>query len=136
MADHFQRGRLPPTTPSPQFLPSRLSTSFPAYFFTIPSTFSPIHKTQNLHPLDLDIDGARPLEKTYNCSNLGFRLPFMGIYAGWWDQGALLLLSFRILYLQKFDALCTERKFDGGILWCYGEKGDVPSRKELPANIS
>ena len=31
---------------------------------TIPSTFSPIYTTENLYPLDLDIDGTRPLEKT------------------------------------------------------------------------
>jgi len=33
-----------------------------------------------------------PLKKTLNCLNLGFRLRFQDIYAGWWAQGALLLL--------------------------------------------
>jgi len=47
--------------------------------------------TENLHPLDLDIDGTDPLDKTLNCFNPVFRLPFLGIYAEWWDIGALLL---------------------------------------------
>jgi len=35
MADNFQHGRLTPTTLNPQFFPSRLSTTFPASYFTI-----------------------------------------------------------------------------------------------------
>jgi len=44
--------------------------------------------------------------------------------------------SFCIRFLQKLDALCTERKFGGGLVWCYGEKSSVPTRQQLPANIS
>ena len=57
-----------------------------------PTTFWAIICTENLYPLDLDIDGIDPLQKTLNCFNPGFRLPFLGIYAEWWDIGALLLL--------------------------------------------
>jgi len=98
--NEFQHGRPFPTWPTtshhakPSILfPSRLSTNFHPSFFTInPSTSIPIYTTQNLHPLDLNIDGPRPLEKTYNCFNPGVRLPFLGIYAGWWDIRALILL--------------------------------------------
>jgi GTPase SAR1 family protein len=34
--------------------------------------------------------------------------------------------SFCIRVLQNVDTLCTEPNFDGGILWCYGEKNAVP----------
>ena len=45
MADHIQHGRLPPTTPNPQFFTSRLSTTFHPYFFTIThhSLYFPAH---------------------------------------------------------------------------------------------
>jgi len=52
-----------------------------------PSTFWAINSTENNHPIDLDIDGNKPLEKTLNCLNLVFRLTFICIYAGWWAQG-------------------------------------------------
>jgi len=32
--------------------------------------------------------------------------------------------SFCIRMLQKIDALCTEREFGGGIIWCHSEKTD------------
>ena len=44
--------------------------------------------------------------------------------------------SFCIRFQQKLDALCTERKFGGEVVWCYGEKSAVPTRQQLPANIS
>jgi len=44
--------------------------------------------------------------------------------------------SFCTRYLQKFNALCTEREFDGGIIWCYSEKTAVPSHQQLPTNIN
>jgi len=28
--------------------------------------------------------------------------------------------------------MCTERDFDGGVIWCYSEKTAVPSPTELP----
>jgi len=40
--------------------------------------------------------------------------------------------SFCIRFLQNLDALCTERYFDGGVIWCYSEKTAVPSPTELP----
>ena len=39
--------------------------------------------------------------------------------------------SFCIRFLQNLDALCTERNFDGGVIWCYSEKTAVPN-KQLP----
>jgi len=39
---------------------------------------------------------------------------------------------FCIRFLQKLDALCTERDFDGGVIWCYSEKTAVPSLAVLP----
>jgi len=44
--------------------------------------------------------------------------------------------SFCIRFVQNVDYLCTEQKFGGGIVWCYGEKTAVPPRQHLPANIS
>ena len=81
----FQHGRPFPTWPTTTTNP-RLST-IPISSPTIPSTFPSIPNTENIHPLDHNIDGSRPLEKTYNRLNLGFRLTFLGIYAGWWAQG-------------------------------------------------
>jgi len=37
-----------------------------------------------------------------------------------------------VRFLQNLDALCTEREFDGGVIWCYSEKTAVPSPTELP----
>jgi len=37
-----------------------------------------------------------------------------------------------VRFLQNLDALCTERDFDGGVIWCYSEKTAVPSPKEPP----
>ena len=44
MTDHFQHGRLPPTT---LFFPSRLSTTFPAYFFTL--TYHSLYLLGHIH---------------------------------------------------------------------------------------
>jgi len=38
--------------------------------------------------------------------------------------------------LQNLDALCTEREFGGGIIWCYSEKTAVPKSKQLPSNTT
>ena len=40
--------------------------------------------------------------------------------------------SFCVRFLQNLDALCTERDFDGGVIWCYSEKTAVQSPTELP----
>jgi len=37
--------------------------------------------------------------------------------------------SFCIRFLQNLEALCTERNFDGGIIWCYSEKTAVPHQQ-------
>ena len=29
----------------------------------------------------------------------------------------------------NLDALCTERNFDGGVIWCYSEKTAVPNQQ-------
>ena len=92
------------------FFPSRLSTTFHTDFFRI--TYQSLYLlgiicTENLHPLDLDVDWTDFVEKTLNCL-----IPaFLGIYAEWWDIDALLLLSkfgileswnFRIFELLNF----------------------------------
>ena len=78
------------------FFPSRLSTTIHTYFFRITN--------QSLYLLGHYLHGKPtstrpshrwnrpPLDKTLNCFNPGFRLQFLGIYAEWWDIGALLLL--------------------------------------------
>jgi len=43
--------------------------------------------------------------------------------------------SFCIRLLQNLDYLCNEPTFAGGIVWCYGEKSAMPSRKKLSANV-
>ena len=43
--------------------------------------------------------------------------------------------SFCIHFIQKIDYLCTERKFGGGIDWCYDEKKAISPHQQLPANI-
>jgi len=37
-----------------------------------------------------------------------------------------------VRFLQNLDAPCTERDFDGGVIWCYSEKTAVSSPTELP----
>ena len=36
--------------------------------------------------------------------------------------------------LRKIDTPCTEREFSVRILWCYGEKSTVMTRRLLPSN--
>jgi len=38
--------------------------------------------------------------------------------------------------LQKLAALCTEREFGVGIVWCYSEKTAVLNRRLLPSNVT
>jgi len=66
------------------------------------------------------------------CDDLKYRHPFSCIVSGPSGSG----MSFCIRLIQKLDALCTERKYDGGIVWFYVEKSAVSSRQQLPANIS
>jgi predicted ABC-type ATPase len=37
--------------------------------------------------------------------------------------------SFCIKSLQNLDSVCSERDFDGGIIWCYSEKNAVPAQQ-------
>jgi len=67
------------------------------------------------------------------CDDLKFRYPFSCIVSGISGSGKS---TFCIRFPQKLDALCTARKFGGGIFWDYGQKFAVPSRQQLPANVS
>jgi GTPase SAR1 family protein len=58
--------------------------------------------------------------------DLRFKHPFSCIISGPSGSGKS---SFCIRFLQNLDTLCTERNFDGGILWCYGEKNAIPSQQ-------
>ena len=63
--------------------------------------------------------------------DLKFKPPFSCIVSGPTGSGKI---SFCIPLIQKFEALCTEREFGGGIIWCYSENTVVPVRQQLPAN--
>ena len=60
--------------------------------------------------------------------DLKFKHPFTCIISGPSGSGKS---SFCVRFLQNLDALCTERDFDGGVIWCYSEKTAVPSPTEL-----
>jgi len=64
--------------------------------------------------------------------DLKFRHPFSCIVCGTSGSGKS---SFLIRFLQNLDYRCTEPTFAGGIVWCYGEKSDVPTRHQLPVNV-
>ena len=61
--------------------------------------------------------------------DLKFKHPFTCIISGPSGSGKS---SFCVRFLQNLDALCTERDFDGGVIWCYSEKSAVPTPTELP----
>jgi ABC-type phosphate transport system ATPase subunit len=67
------------------------------------------------------------------CDDLKFRHPFSCLVSGPSGSGKT---SFCIRLLQNLDSLCTESRFEGGIIWCYSERNAVPARQQLPANIS
>jgi hypothetical protein len=58
------------------------------------------------------------------CHDMWFKQPFSCIKAAPSASGKS---SFCIKLLQNFEILCTEHRFDGDILLCYGEKNAVPS---------
>ena len=58
--------------------------------------------------------------------DLKFKHPFSCIVSGPSGSGKS---SFCIRFLQNIDALCTHRKFDGGVNWCYSEKTAVPNQQ-------
>jgi len=86
MADYIQHGGRTPATPNTFFFPSRLSTTFPAYFCRITKLTYQTHKVLGhkhhgkLHPGWPRHRWKLPLEKTLTSLYLGFRLPFLGIY--------------------------------------------------------
>jgi ABC-type phosphate transport system ATPase subunit len=53
-----------------------------------------------------------------------FKAPFICIISGPSGSGKS---SFCIRLLQNLKFLCTESRFDGGIIWFYSEKTTVPS---------
>ena len=58
------------------------------------------------------------------CEDLRFKHPFTCIISGPSGSGKS---SFCIKLLQNLESLSTETRFDGGILWWYGESNAVPS---------
>jgi len=62
--------------------------------------------------------------------DLKFKHPFSCIVSG---PSGSEKTSFVRHFLQNLRDLCTESKFAGGVVWCYGEKSAVPSH--LPADI-
>jgi len=63
-------------------------------------------------------------------NDLKFKHPFSCIVSGPSGSGKT---SFFRRFLRNRRDLCTEPYFDGGVVWCYGEKSAVPSH--LPAYI-
>jgi hypothetical protein len=63
---------------------------------------------------------------------LKFRHPFSCLVSG---PSGSRKTSFCIRLLQNLDSLCTEIRFEWGIIWCYSERNAVPSRQQLPANV-
>jgi hypothetical protein len=60
--------------------------------------------------------------------DLKFKHPFLSIIAGPSASGKS---SFCIKLLQNHESLCTEPRFAGGFLWCYGEKNAVLLRQSV-----
>ena len=52
------------------------------------------------------------------CEDLRFKHPFTRIISGPSRSGKS---SFCIKLLQNLESASTETRYDGGILWCYGE---------------
>jgi ABC-type dipeptide/oligopeptide/nickel transport system ATPase subunit len=67
------------------------------------------------------------------CEDLKFRHPFSCLVSGISGSGKT---SFCIQLLQKLDSLCIESRFEWGIFSCYRERNAVPSRQQLPPNVS
>jgi len=65
--------------------------------------------------------------------DLKFKHPFTCIISGPSGSGKS---SFCVRFLQNLGALCTERDFDGGVIWCYSEKTADPSLTELPKKFA
>jgi len=61
--------------------------------------------------------------------DLKFKHPFTYIISGPSGSGKS---SFCLRFLLNLDALCTKRDFDGGVIWSYSDKTEVPSPTDLP----
>jgi len=61
--------------------------------------------------------------------DLKFNHPFTCIISGPSGTGNS---SFCVRFLQKLDALSTERDLNIGMIWCYSEKTAVPSPTDMP----
>jgi GTPase SAR1 family protein len=70
-------------------------------------------------------------EETSPLDEIKFKAPFTCIISGPSGSGKS---SFCIRLLQNLKSLCTESRFDGGIIWCYSEKTAVPSLGKI--NVS
>jgi len=55
-----------------------------------------------------------------------FKHPFTCIVSGPTGSGKS---TFCIELLKNLDALCTEKNFSGGIVWCYSERTAVPTKQ-------
>jgi len=58
--------------------------------------------------------------------DLKFKHPFTSIISGPTGSGKWTLC---IRLLQNLKLLCTEQEFNGGIVWCFGERSAVPDRE-------
>ena len=67
--------------------------------------------------------GVWRVERSVMCEDLRFKHPFICIISGPSGSGKS---SFCIKLLQNLGSFSTETRFDGGILWCYGESNAVP----------
>ena len=79
---------------------------------------------RGLTPLNVILRSMFKLLSTSD--DLKFKHPFSYIVSGPSGSGKS---SFCIRFLQNIDALCTERNFDGGVIWCYSEKTAVPNQQ-------
>ena len=67
-------------------------------------------------------------------SDVRFKHPFTLIIAGPTESGKS---TFCVRFLQNLRTLCSESKFEGGILWCFSEQTSIPreSLNELKPKI-
>jgi hypothetical protein len=60
--------------------------------------------------------------------DLKLKHPFTAIISG--PKGSTKSSLF-IRFLHNLNSLCTEKNFDGGIIWCFGERTAVPEQELL-----
>jgi hypothetical protein len=64
--------------------------------------------------------------------DLRFKHPFSCIIS---SPSGSRMSSISLQFLQNLDTLCTEPIFDGGNLWCYGDKNAIPSQQLASVNV-